>query len=89
MEQHETLLQSHQKRQAWLQQQIRLLKAGSLRCGNSEPLTLAVIRRAERQVADLDRAIARLRGKKTGSETGSPSRGTLASIKELDAHAGT
>ena len=76
----DTLLQGHRKRQAWLQQQIRLLKAGRLKCGDSEPLTLAVIRRAQRQVADLDRAIARLRGKRLGSSTGSPSRGAPASI---------
>src|SRR5262249_36318256 len=55
------MLQGYQKRQVWLRQQIRLLKAGKLKCGGSEPLTRAVIRRTERQAADLDRAVARLR----------------------------
>src|SRR5262245_33968275 len=80
MQQDDTLLQGHRKRQAWLQQQIRLLKAGRLKCGGSEPLTLAVIRRTQRQVADLDRAIARLRGKRPEARTGSLSRGAPASI---------
>ena len=80
MQQDDRLLQGHRKRQAWLQLQIRLLKAGRLKSGDGEPLTSAVIRRAERQVADLDRAIARLRGKRPGSRTGSPSRGASASI---------
>jgi len=60
-EQQQQMLQGYQKRQVWLRQQIRLLKAGKLRCGGSEPLTRAVIRRTERQAADLDRAVARLR----------------------------
>lgn len=76
----DTLLQGHRRRQAWLQQQIRLLKAGLLKCGDSEPLTSGVIRRAQRQVADLDRAIARLRGKRPASKTGSLSGGARASI---------
>ena len=60
-EHQQQMLQGYQKRQVWLRQQIRLLKAGKLRCGGSEPLTRAVIRRTERQAADLDRAVARLR----------------------------
>lgn len=62
MEQYEKI-RGYQQRQVWLQQQIRLLKAGKRRCGD-EPTTMACIRSAERQVGDLDRTIARLR--KTG-----------------------
>jgi hypothetical protein len=67
MEHHERMIQSHLRSQVWLLQQIRLLKAGRLSSGGSETQTGAVIRRTERQVADLDRVIARLREKSRGT----------------------
>ena len=60
MDPHERILQGYQKRQVWLRQRILMLKTGKLRCGDSAPLTLAVIARTECQVADIDKAIARL-----------------------------
>ena len=63
MQQHEKNIQSYEKRQVTLRQQIRLLKAGNLRSGGSEPDTMAIIVRTERQIADLERAITKCREK--------------------------
>ena len=63
MQRHEKMIQGYQKRQVTLRQQIRLLKAGKLISGGSETDTMAIIRRTERQITDLEKAIVKCREK--------------------------
>jgi hypothetical protein len=64
MSQHETAIAGYERRQIKLRAQISALKAG-MGIGDNEAKTdrLAVIRRTQRQIADLERAIMRLREK--------------------------
>ena len=60
MDQHKKLIERYQQQQAKLRGQIRALKAGKTGAGGQMigTDTAATIRRTERQIVDLDRAIA-------------------------------
>ena len=66
MQRHDKVIQGYQKRQVTLRRQIQLLKAGKLISGGSETDTVAIIRRTERQIADLEKAIVKCREKDPG-----------------------
>jgi hypothetical protein len=61
MGQYEKLIEDYQQKQVRLRGQISVLKSGKLGAGGQKigTDTAATIRRTERQIADLDRAIAR------------------------------
>jgi len=65
MEQYEKVIKEYRRKQADLRRQISLLKSGKMGAGGQKigTDTSATIRRAEEQIADLDRAIARSHGK--------------------------
>jgi hypothetical protein len=68
MEEYKKLIEGYRQQQVRLRGQISALKtrktgAGGQRTGKD---TAAAIRRTERQIADLERAIARCREKATG-----------------------
>jgi hypothetical protein len=69
MEQYKKLIEGYQRKQIELRSQISVLKAGSMGSGGQKIGTdaAAAIRRIERQIADLDRAIVRCHGKAQGS----------------------
>jgi hypothetical protein len=56
-------IEGYKKKQALLRQQLRRLKSGEIGAGGKTlgTDTLATIQRIERQIADLDKTIARLR----------------------------
>jgi hypothetical protein len=59
MQDHKKMIGGYERRQAELRRQISVLKAGTL--GDDGAIRAAAIRRTERQIDDLGRAIARLR----------------------------
>ena len=69
MEQYKRLSDGYKQKQVALRGQISALKAGRIRAGGKGigTDTAAAIRRTERQIADLDRAIARCHGEAQGS----------------------
>jgi hypothetical protein len=69
MGQYEKLIEGYQRKQVGLRGQISALKARKMAAGGQKTGTdtAAAIRRTERQIADLDRAIAKCREKATAS----------------------
>jgi hypothetical protein len=69
MEDYKKTIEGYQRQQIRLRGQINALKARKMGTGGQKigTDTAATLRRTERQIADLDRAIARYREKTTGS----------------------
>jgi hypothetical protein len=67
MEDNNKVIEGYQQKQVRLRGQISALKARKMRAGGQRigPDTAAAIPRTERQIADLDRAIAKCREKAT------------------------
>ena len=62
---YEKMIEGYQRKQVDLRRQISVLKSGKLGAGGQKigTDTAATIRRTERQIADLDRAIAKCHAK--------------------------
>jgi cob(I)alamin adenosyltransferase len=71
VERYRKMIERYEQQQVKLRGQISMLKAGTMRAGSKRGATAnaAAIRRIERQIADLERAIARCREKVQGSRT--------------------
>ena len=67
MAKYDDIVDGYREKQRGLRRQIAKLK-GRIKMGNAEAGTAEMIQRAERQIADLDGAIARCREKATGSK---------------------
>jgi len=65
MAKYDDIVEGYREKQGDLRRQIAKLK-GQIRKGSAEAGTAAVIQRAERQIADLEAAIARCREKSKG-----------------------
>ena len=65
MAKYDDIVEGYLEKQASLRRRIAKLKGG-IKMGTAEAGTAAVIQRAERQIADLDGAIARCREKTKG-----------------------
>jgi len=65
MAKYDDIVEGYREKQVGLRGQIAKLK-GQIKRGTAEAGTAAVIQRAERQIADLDAAIARCREKTKG-----------------------
>ena len=65
MAKYDDIVEGYREKQVNLRRQIGKLK-GQIRMGSAEAGTAAAIQRAERQIGDLDGAIARCREKSKG-----------------------
>ena len=65
MAKYDDIVEGYREKQVSLRRQIAKLK-GQVRMGSAEAGTAAMIQRAERQIANLDGAIARCREKAKG-----------------------